>query len=76
MLSSRPLWQETKTVLPTVRRLSPVLMPEEPTKDQVSINNEQVAMMLKRYQGKLYLWLLNMTKSKQTALLNLPVAQG
>ncbi len=76
MLSSKQLTQEVKQILPTVQRLSPVLISEETANTQVSLDNEQVDMMIKRHQGKLYLWLLNMTKSKQTTLLSLPIAHG
>ena len=76
MMSVRPLWQELKQILPAVHRLSPVLMSQEPVDATVISDNEAVTIMTKRWEGKLYIWALNMTKSKTNVVLTLPVKEG
>ena len=76
LMSNRPLWQELKQVLPAVQRLSPVLMSQEPVDATVTSDNEAVTIMTKRWEGNLYIWVLNMTKSKTNVVLTLPVKEG
>ena len=74
MLSDRPLFQEAAKVLHSVRRLSPVIMSEEVVEQPAVVDNEEVAILTKRHDGQLYVWLLNMTHRLQKVTVLLPGA--
>ncbi len=76
LLSDKPLWQEVREVVHTIRELTPVLTSEERVSEGASCQNAHVAIMNKRWQGQHYVWALNMRDAPDTATLSLPVATG
>ena len=74
--SLHPLWQQLKRTLPVVRRLSPVLMSQEQAGAGVAVDHDDVAIMTRRHEGRLYIWLVNMTNKKVGTVLTLPGERG
>ena len=76
LLANRKLWQEVKRVIRAVRRLSPVITSEGLIEKPAACDNEHLAVLNKRWNSHLYVWLLNMRAAPETALLRLPVQRG
>ena len=76
LLNDKPLWNEVKTVVRALRRLTPVLVSEEPVGQVATADSDDVLVMNKRCQGKLYVWLVNLRKTATKTTLRLPVQSG
>ena len=76
LLANRALWHEVKRVVRALRRLSAVITSEETVERPAACANENVALWNKRWNGCLYVWLLNMRAAPERAVLRLPLERG
>ena len=76
LLSAPKLWPAFQKLARTVRRLSPIIVSDDPVNAVVSCDNQYVALMTRRYEGALYVWALNMRSGQEKCTLTLPVDSG
>ena len=74
--SAHALWPRFQKSVRAVRRLAPVIVSDEPVGKTVTCDNEYVALMTRRWEGRLHVWVLNMRAAPETATLHLPVEIG
>ena len=76
LLSSKALYDEVKVVMRALRRLSPVLVSDEPVGEPALCLDKSVTILNRRLNGRLYVWLVNPTESSREITLRLPKQSG